>query len=74
MKNTLLGMEERAARAINPLTTISPIVLHLRNGILSHFLSDRAPSIGEVTNANKVASEKLAPYRISGNALSMINH
>jgi len=69
-----LVREESAANAINPLISIRPIVDRLRNGILFPILSDRAQKIGEVISTKIVASEKLAPYRISGILLSKITH
>jgi len=67
-------MLESATNAKIPFMIMSQIVDQVRNGILNHLLSDRAQNMGEVMSANNVAREKLAPYRISGNLLSMISH
>jgi hypothetical protein len=70
----LFGREERATNAKIQFIIINQIVDRLRNGILLPILSDRAPNIGEEINTRSVAHEKLAPYRISGRWLSIINH
>ena len=74
MIRTLFGAEDNATQAMIPFTNMSPMVDHIRKGILLPSLSDRAPRSGERKSTKSVAKEKLAPYRISGILLSKISH
>jgi len=44
---------------------------HLRNGIFLPWASAQAPKNGAVINSNNVAAEKVSPYQISGELLSI---
>jgi hypothetical protein len=70
----LFDNQESATTAMIQFVTISPMVDHLRKGILLPNLSDQAPKRGEMTKTKAVAIEKLAQYRISGTLLSNMSH